>query len=419
MILMGHLAAARVPGFPQASGLRAGRLFFRAASRRRSGFSLIELLLVIAIIALLAALLLPAISKAGMRGKRAGCMNNLKQIGIAFHTFAHDHGDKFPMQVSTNAGGSMEFVSAAQRLGANFFLGYRHLQVLSNELLDPKLVICPADRRAPAQSFSLLQNENVSYFVAATAEFGQSDSIVAGDRNITGASLSGGPVLQIGSNNIPAWTSELHEGHGHILFGDARVELFNNSGLQMAMDGSKATVYLPSLPDQGDFSTQTAPAQSSSRSDAPANWSSASGSSGSSSSGVGGGSAGALSRLEQIFQSTPDKSKGGAAQQPNSGGGVGRISPAADGRWVVADSAPAAERVADGKKTNQPAPSMSGGRAVDPEMKPGDPWAIGLGQLVAKYGSRTTWLLLVLLLAALITMEVIRRRRARQKQMEK
>src|SRR5713101_4330543 len=88
-------------------------------SGRTAGFSLIELLLVIAIIALLAALLLPALSKGYARGKRAGCLGNLKQIGLAFHTFAHEHGDKLPMEISTNAGGSMEFVTAAQKLSAN------------------------------------------------------------------------------------------------------------------------------------------------------------------------------------------------------------------------------------------------------------------------------------------------------------
>jgi hypothetical protein len=50
-----------------------------------------------------------------------------------------------------------------------------------------------------------------------------------------------------------------------------------------------------------------------------------------------------------------------------------------------------------------------------PEVTPGDPWAISLGQFVTRVGSRGTWWLLFLLLAALITVEVIRRRRARNK----
>src|SRR5262249_16013117 len=63
---------------------------------RSRGFTLIELLVVIAIIAILAAMLLPAFASAKEKGKRAKCMNNLHQIGIALQMYATDNNDYLP-----------------------------------------------------------------------------------------------------------------------------------------------------------------------------------------------------------------------------------------------------------------------------------------------------------------------------------
>jgi len=69
---------------------------FRLSRKHRRAFTLIELLTVIAIIGILAAILIPTVGAVRSSAKQAQCISNLRQLGIALASFAQDHKGAFP-----------------------------------------------------------------------------------------------------------------------------------------------------------------------------------------------------------------------------------------------------------------------------------------------------------------------------------
>src|ERR1039457_2145670 len=117
---------------------------FGANYRKRFGFTLVELLVVIATIAVLATLLLPALAQTSRRALRTQCLNNLKLINLSFHLWEGDHANQYPMAVSTGfvgaSGGAMENIYSAVSQAPNGYGVTNVFCVMSNMLNTPKVL---------------------------------------------------------------------------------------------------------------------------------------------------------------------------------------------------------------------------------------------------------------------------------------
>src|SRR5688572_13099611 len=138
------------------------------SSTSRSAFTLLELLVVLAILAILVGILMPAGRGCKTKSSHVACMSNLKQVALGYIIWVHEHEQSAPpFRVGWWAGGSSPGPAGKTRPAATgpepawvksglANLSWFQFAWISNELVNPKILTCPSDREnnGHAENFS-------------------------------------------------------------------------------------------------------------------------------------------------------------------------------------------------------------------------------------------------------------------------
>src|SRR4051794_10082441 len=197
--------------------------------RKLSGLTMIDVLVIVATLGL-AAVIVPALHHP--KGcPRPACLNNLKQIGLAFRMWSNDHEDRFPWK-DTNA-------------AATALAPYEYCLMAKMELNSPKVLVCPFDNGRTRTSVfdQTFSDQNLSYFLCLDADETKPNTLLSGDRSLsTNKTMLSGLITLRDSKHVN-WSPGIHEDGGNLGFADGSAQFVTSRSLPKMMKAG--TIALP------------------------------------------------------------------------------------------------------------------------------------------------------------------------------
>ena len=220
----------------------------RTCTLNRSGFTLIEVCIIIVVVAMVALVLIPAKSQRRAHARRIESVNDLKMVGLAFRLFETDHDDRMPMEVPKEEGGVAEIFERGSTKQI-----YRTFLVMSNDLGNsPEVLVDAADSETvqattfhtnpvhgdPEERVVFDGNVHTSFGIGPEASDLKPGMILSGNRHIedekAGFEYGKDLIARVGTNNpsVHFASDAVHRGNGNILLGDGSVQQYSSQDLR-------------------------------------------------------------------------------------------------------------------------------------------------------------------------------------------
>jgi len=192
-------------------------------SQHCHGYTLVEVLVVCAIIGIFASMMVPSVTKVIQNGRRTRCTGNLRQVSIILHSYANDHSDRYPHQVPRAQGGVQEENQVVPVVEGVLALHPEVFKVMAGDFRTPQVLVCPVTKFwIPRVQDAAVTN--TSYAINLHARHGEATVPLLADANLPRQWKELKDFPKTAATVEMRFTFERHQGICNISFGDSHVE---------------------------------------------------------------------------------------------------------------------------------------------------------------------------------------------------